>query len=216
MQRDPWLEDLRGLSGRIGLYGGSFDPVHRAHLEVARSALRALAFDRVIFLPTARNPMKPRGPRASDEDRAAMLRLALAEEPAFYVSPLELRRAGTSYTIDTLRAVRSAVDPGAELVFVMGSDCLPDFPRWVRVRELFDYARICAVERAGFAREDLGRLEPELGAELVERLRRDFVSRPPIPGSSTAARAAAREGRLDASELAPAVAAYVRERGLYR
>ncbi|MBK9384530.1 MAG: nicotinate-nicotinamide nucleotide adenylyltransferase [Planctomycetes bacterium] len=129
MQRDPWLADFRGLRGRIGLYGGSFDPVHRGHLEVARSARRAHGLERVVFLPTARNPMKPRGPRASNADRAAMLRLALQDEPALFVSPLELERAGTSYTVETLRAIRAQVEPEAELYFVMGSDCLPDFPR---------------------------------------------------------------------------------------
>jgi nicotinate-nucleotide adenylyltransferase len=216
MQRDPWLADFRGLRGRIGLYGGSFDPVHRGHLEVARSAQRAHGLERVVFLPTARNPMKPRGPRAANEDRAAMLRLALQDEPALFVSPLELERAGTSYTVETLREIRAQVDPSAELCFVMGSDCLPDFPRWFRVRELFELARICVVEREGFAKADLDTLVPVLGAELVERLRRDFVERSPIPSSSTASREAAKAGRPEDGDLPEAVARYVRERGLYR
>lgn len=216
MQRDPWLADFRGLRGRIGLYGGSFDPVHRGHLEVARSARRAHGLERVVFLPTARNPMKPRGPRASNADRAAMLRLALQDEPALFVSPLELERAGTSYTVETLRAIREQVEPEAELYFVMGSDCLPDFPRWFRVRELFELAHICVVEREGFALRDLATLEPALEPELVLRLRRDFVARPPIPSSSTASREAAKAGRPEDGDLPEAVARYVREHGLYR
>ncbi|MBL8899389.1 MAG: nicotinate (nicotinamide) nucleotide adenylyltransferase [Planctomycetes bacterium] len=216
MQRDPWLADFRGLRGRIGLYGGSFDPVHRGHLEVARSAQRARDLERVVFLPTARNPMKPRGPRASDADRAAMLRLALAAEPDLFVSPLELERAGTSYTVETLEAIRAEVDPAAELTFVMGSDCLPDFPRWHRVRELFGLARLCVVEREGFGPADLEGLVPALGRELVEQLRRDFVARAPIPSSSTASREAARAGRPEDGDLPAAVARYIREHGLYR
>lgn len=216
MERDPWLEDFTCATGRIGVFGGSFDPVHRAHLEVARSARAAHELERVVFLPTARNPLKPKGPRASDADRLAMLRLALRSESGLYVSPFEIRRGGTSYTVETLAALRATLGVATELFFVAGSDCLPQFPRWYRVRELFALARICIVEREGFAREDLDTLEADLGAELVAKLRRDFVSRVPIPGSSTASRQALEEARELESDVPAVVLEYIRAHGLYR
>lgn len=216
MERDPLLEDCAGLSGRIGVFGGSFDPVHRAHLQVARSAQRAHSLERVIFLPAARNPLKPRGPRASDAQRLAMLRLALRDQPNFYVSAFEIERGGTSYTVETLAALRAILDPRAELFFIAGSDCLPQFPRWYRVEQLFDLARVCIVERAGFARHDLELLRPALGDQHLAALQRDFVRREPLSGSSTKVRAALAAARDEDSDVPSAVLDYIRAEGLYR
>lgn len=217
MAHDPWLPSLAGLRGRIGLFGGSFDPVHRAHVEVARTAQVARALQRVVFLPAARNPHKPGGARASEADRLAMLRLALAEEADLFVSPLEIERAGISYTVDTLEAVRHQVDPAAELYLVLGSDCLPAFPRWHRIERILELATPLVVERSGFARSDLAGLLPALGAERLARIEEGFLDREPLAASSTRIRTGfGGDGAASAADLSPAVARFIAEHGLYR
>src|SRR5688500_10152925 len=111
---------------RIGVFGGSFDPVHLGHLRLADCCWREARLDRVEFVPAARQPHKPRGPVAPGADRVAMLELALEDRPEFGASAIEVQRGGVSYTIDTLRAL-SAAQPEAELFFLMGADSLADF-----------------------------------------------------------------------------------------
>ncbi len=120
---------------KVGVFGGTFDPVHVGHLSIAQAALECVPLDRVIFVPARRSPLKDRGPVASEQDRLAMLRLATALEPRFAVSTVELDREGTSYTVDTLEGLK---DEG-ELYLVMGADAMNKFHRWrspERIREL--------------------------------------------------------------------------------
>ena len=120
---------------RIGVFGGTFDPVHVGHLSIAQAALECVPLDRVIFVPTRRSPLKDRGPFAAEQDRLAMLRLATADEPRFTVSTIELDREGTSYTVDTLERLKDEGD----LYLVMGADAVSEFHRWrspERIREL--------------------------------------------------------------------------------
>src|SRR5687767_1841149 len=114
---------------RIGLFGGSFDPVHRGHLLLAECCWLQARLDQVEFVPTAQQPLKPRGPVAGEVDRAAMVRLAIANRPEFALSLIEIERGGVSYTVDTLRQLRNE-RPDAELFFLMGADSLADFPTW--------------------------------------------------------------------------------------
>jgi len=110
---------------RVGVFGGTFDPVHVGHLAIANDALDELGLDRVYFVPARRSPLKQDGPIASAEDRLAMLIAAIAGEPRFRVSPVELEREGPSFTVDTLAS--------------LGSDAYADFERWrepARIREL--------------------------------------------------------------------------------
>ncbi|MEN0111436.1 MAG: nicotinate (nicotinamide) nucleotide adenylyltransferase, partial [Planctomycetota bacterium] len=114
---------------RLGVFGGSFDPVHIGHVRLARACRDQASLDRVWFVPAATQPHKPGGPVASGEDRLAMLRLALADEPGLEASPIELDRGGVSYTVETLRAIAES-QPAAELFFLMGADTLRDLPNW--------------------------------------------------------------------------------------
>lgn len=120
---------------RVGVFGGTFDPVHVGHLAIAQAALECVPLDRVVFVPARRSPLKDRGPFAPEEDRLAMLRAATAGEPRFSVSTVELEREGTSYTVDTLERLRGE----GELYLVMGADAMSEFARWrspERIREL--------------------------------------------------------------------------------
>ena len=122
------------MSG-IGVFGGTFDPVHVGHLAIANAALDELGLDRVYFVPARRSPLKPDGPVASAEDRLAMLTAAIRDEPRFRVSSIELERSGPSFTVDTLESLREE----GKLFLILGSDAYSDFERWrepARIREL--------------------------------------------------------------------------------
>ena len=121
---------------RIGIYGGTFDPVHTGHLILARDAVELLGLARLIFVPAAISPHKlGRAPGASGADRLAMLQAAVADEPAFEVDALELDRPGPSYTFDTV-AVLQARRPDARWHYLIGADNVPDLSTWHRVDEL--------------------------------------------------------------------------------
>ncbi len=125
----------RGALKKVGVFGGTFDPVHVGHLSIAQAALECIPLDRVIFVPARRSPLKDRGPFAAAEDRLAMVRLATADEPRFSVSTIELDHDDNSYTVDTLGRL---ADEG-ELYLILGADAVSEFHRWrspERIREL--------------------------------------------------------------------------------
>jgi nicotinate-nucleotide adenylyltransferase len=121
--------------GRLALYGGSFDPIHHGHLILARQALEDLSLDRVIFVPAAESPFKPNHSSASAEDRLAMVKLAIENEPAFVVDALELNREPPSYTVHTARECK-ARHPADTLFFLVGEDHVAALPQWDEFKEL--------------------------------------------------------------------------------
>ena len=114
---------------RIGLFGGSFDPVHLGHLLVAQAACEELALDRLFFIPAAQSPFKPGSEPASPALRLRMLRLALAGQARYKIDAQELQRGGVSYSIDTARAYAEKF-PAAELFYLIGADHVPTLPKW--------------------------------------------------------------------------------------
>jgi nicotinate-nucleotide adenylyltransferase len=120
---------------RLGLYGGSFDPIHHGHLILARQALEDLSLDRVIFIPAAESPFKLNHSGASAADRFAMVELAVQLEPAFFVDPLEIDREAPSYTIQTARTYQTQ-HPDDTLFFLVGEDHVPALPKWNEFEEL--------------------------------------------------------------------------------
>jgi len=110
----------------VGVFGGSFDPVHHGHLAIALAALELLPLDHVVLVPARRSPLKGEAPRASERDRLAMLELAVKDEPRFSVSRTELDRPAPSYTVDTLEALGSE----GKLFLILGADAARDLPRW--------------------------------------------------------------------------------------
>lgn len=151
---------------KLGLFGGSFDPVHQGHVLAARAALEAAGLDRVLLLPTSDPPHKP--PRkASPWARYVMVELALLREEGLYASPHELTPGTTAYTVETLEHFRRG-RPDAELHLLLGSDALAHLDTWKRWRELVTLARLIVLTRPGWELERVRRdLRPEL-AEVLE------------------------------------------------
>jgi nicotinate-nucleotide adenylyltransferase len=132
---------------RLGLYGGSFDPIHHGHLILARQAMEDLSLDRVIFIPAAESPFKLNHSSASAADRLAMVRLAVLDEPAFMVDPLEIDRESPSYTIDTARAYH-AQHPADALFFLVGEDHVEALAKWNEFEELDQLVRFAILSRS--------------------------------------------------------------------
>jgi nicotinate-nucleotide adenylyltransferase len=160
--------DEETLKARVGVFGGTFDPVHVGHLAIALAALESVPLDRVLFIPARRSPLKDRDPLASVTDRVAMLEAAIASEPRFALSRFELDRDGVSYTVDTLEALRSE----GELFLILGSDALADLARWRAPDRIRELATILVAARPGAPEPD-----PMHRARAFDAPRLDISSR---------------------------------------
>jgi nicotinate-nucleotide adenylyltransferase len=199
---------------RIGVFGGSFDPVHLGHLVLAECCQTQARLDRVVFVPAAHQPHKPRAPRADDADRLAMLRLATAGRPEFEIWTVEIDRGGVSYTVDTLRALANR-EPAAELFFLMGADALADLPTWREPAEICRLATPVAVHRAGWHEPDFDALSEFLQPDRLAEIRSLQVEMPSTPISSSAIQRVIAEGGEWRQLVPPEVAAYIVEHQLY-
>lgn len=201
---------------KLGLFGGSFDPIHAGHVAPVQDARAAAGLDRVLYLPTARPPHKPGREFAPPWRRFAMVELALLDEEGLYTSARELTPDREVYTIDTVEALAAEL-PEAELHLVVGSDSLAELDTWRRWRELIERVRLVAIVRPGF---EPAAIAPGLPPELRSRLDAGailFVARRPLPWSATALREAfARGDEPPAGALHPRVLDYVRKYRLYR
>ncbi|NOY30290.1 MAG: nicotinate (nicotinamide) nucleotide adenylyltransferase [Planctomycetes bacterium] len=191
-------------SFRLGIFGGSFDPVHRGHFVLAECCLEQAKLDAVWLVPAAEQPLKPQGPQASGPHRLAMLELAIKTRPELQVSTIELDRGGVSYTVDTLEAIRDQ-QPKAELFFLMGADSLADLPLWHRADEVCELATPLIVGRAG--------AEVPSSVLQVKMLQ---VEMPATPISSSQIRQSIAAGKNWENSVAPAVAEYIQKHKLYR
>ena len=212
----------------LACYGGSFDPVHRGHLAVAR-AVRDLLGAEVALVPAADPPHKERT-HAEAGARAEMLELAIAGEPGMHVDRRELGRDGPSYTVDTLRLIRAAEGPYRAIAWVVGGDSLLQLDRWHRWRELFAHGHVLAVERPGAPLDPATVQREALTVHRgIEFRRRDAASLADSPAggyavlalpelrgeSSTEVRRRIAAGEDWAAMVPPAVAGYIRLHGLY-
>jgi nicotinate-nucleotide adenylyltransferase len=200
---------------RIGIFGGSFDPVHWGHLRLAESCWRHARLNRVDFVPAAQQPHKPGGPTASPEDRVAMLELAVIGRPEFAVSTVELDRGGISYTADTLRALHEQ-QPGDQFYFLMGADSLADLPNWRDPAAICELATPLVVHRPGSAEPDFDALRPFVSAERLAEIRAAQIEAPPTPISSSQIRELIASGGAWQSLLPAQVADYITRRRLYQ
>jgi len=202
---------------RVGLYGGSFDPVHAGHLHVARLAQRSFALDQIVFVPAAAPPHKLERRLASGDDRVRMLELALADGPSWSIWRVELEREGPSYTVDTLRSARAelGLKADAELHLLIGWDNLRGFERWRAVTEVLELAQPIVVWRGAEDAATLARLRAALGESAYARIERGLLRAPPAPESSTAVRDALACGADVGDALPRGVLEYIRARGIY-
>lgn len=200
---------------RLGLLGGSFDPVHYGHLLLAECAREQLGLDEVWFLPAAGAPHKQQRQQTGITLRVQMLELATAGNPAFCVSDLEARRGGTSYTVDTLEVLRAA-EPDRELVFLLGADMLNDLPHWRRAGRVCELATIAAACRTGVPEPDFDRLLEISSPERVAHFVRHQFDMPGVELSSSGIRARVADGKSIRYQTPPAVEQFITALGLYR
>ena len=204
---------------RLGIFGGSFDPVHNGHLVLARCSQQQAGLDEVWFTPTAVQPLKQHGPRASDAQRLAMLELAIESEFSepgrprprnWHICRLEIDRGGLSYTVDTLREIH-AQRPQDELYFLLGADAVADVPNWREPAEIFRLATPLVVHRGGQPPPDVSALTPLCRLPHGPRL----VDMPAVAVSSTDIRRRIAAGE-PIDELVPSsVARFIAEHRLY-
>lgn len=204
---------------RIGLYGGSFDPVHQGHLIAAECCREQARLDKVLFLPAAVPPHKQDRPLAEAAHRVEMLKLATGGHPAFAVSTDEIDRGGVSYTVDTLARLEAA-NPADELLLILGPDALADLPTWREPATILARAEIIAVEREGV--DDMRaivatpKLAALLGPDRAQRIVETRVTCPAIGIRASDLRAAITAGRSIRYRSPRAVEQYIAAHGLYQ
>jgi nicotinate-nucleotide adenylyltransferase len=205
------------MAERIGVFGGSFNPPHMAHLVLAERARVERALDRVLFVVAGHPPHKAPRPLAPGPDRLRMAELAIQGNPAFQACDLELKKPGASYTLQTVRELRTSLGPGARLFLMMGGDALLDLPTWWHAAELAREVPIIAFGRPGSALgAELDGLARHFGEGWVRQVRALMVTAPLMEISATQVRERVRAGLSVRYMVPEAVRAYIEERGLYR
>lgn len=209
---------------RVGVLGGTFDPIHRGHLAAARAAADALALDQVRFVPSARPPHRPDLPQVSERDRHEMVALALAGHPSWEISDLELRRDGPSYTIETLQTLHAEGLAAAQIFFIIGADAFAEIATWHRYPAVLDAAHFVVITRPGISLDTLRARVPERVSQAMRSAEDADLTRPAIilvqadtPAvSSTEVRRRLQAGESISECVPEAVDAYIKERKLYR
>lgn len=223
------MPDPLGTAGNdaLGIMGGTFDPVHRAHLALARAGLDRLGLGQVVWIPAGHPPHRA-PPHATAEDRLAMVRLAIAGEPRFRLDDSEAKSALPSYTVETLERLRRHYGPERPLVLLMGADAFYGLPKWHRWEDILRHAHIAVATRPGYPLSGLSGPLADLFGRC--RLPRADFSHSPAGGihafelvagtvSATEVRALINAGAPDAQLLEllpPAVLDYIRQHHLYR
>lgn len=192
---------------RIGIMGGTFDPIHIGHLIAAETAREQGNLDEVWFIPTGDPPLKETAPSAPAKDRYEMTRLAVEGDSRFTTMDVEIRRGGVSYSIDTVKQLQEQ-HPGCSFFYIIGSDRINDLPKWNRIQELAELAGFIGLERPG------DKPQPDLLPPYLQHALR-MVEMPQIGISSTAIRKRLLEGSAIRYLVPEAVRDYIRRHGLY-
>lgn len=198
------------VAGSLGLFGGTFDPIHLAHLAVAEAAREALGLERVLFIPAGQPPHKTGLAITTADHRLAMIELAIAGNPVFQTSRIELDRPGPSYTVDTLEAVAATT---GDLTLILSAEAFLELPTWRDPRRILELARLVVAPRDGY---------PEAGAAFLETAFADietravFLDGPRLRISASELRTRAAAGRSLRYLVPDAVAAYIGDHALYR
>lgn len=197
---------------RIGVLGGTFDPIHNGHLAIASAAFNVLELTRVLFVPAARPWIKESGAGgdvSSISHRVAMVKLAIEGREGFDLSKVDVERGGLSYSVDTISDLREEYGHAAELLLILGADALEELPRWREPERLATMCTLVCVGRPGAGLpEELSPGHPGREAQ--------FVSGPMLQVSATDIRARVADGASLEGLVTPSVAAYIRQHGLYR
>jgi nicotinate-nucleotide adenylyltransferase len=200
---------------RLGIFGGSFDPVHLGHLFMAECCRESCALDRVLFVPAAISPHKQGSQPTDPNDRIEMLKLAIGGHEAFELSTIELDRGGVSYTVDTLAELLTQ-RPGAELFLLIGGDSLQQFRTWYLPDRICQLATLVAVGRAGSPKPDLTVLADITTPAQLAQMQRVQFEMPLVQFSSTEIRRRVAAGLSIRYRTPRAVEEYIRHRELYQ
>ncbi|MHB1162177.1 MAG: nicotinate-nucleotide adenylyltransferase [Chloroflexota bacterium] len=198
---------------RIGVLGGTFDPIHLGHLVAAQEVLYALRLDRVLFVPAGEPPHKQSGCALAATHRVRMVEMAIASNPGFQLSLVDVNRPGRSYTVDSLRILRGELGPEAELFFVVGMDSLAELTTWRDPAGLISLSRLAVVNRPPYPAVKLKDLEGQLPG-ISQRI--DVVEMPGIDISASDLRRRVAAGAPIKYQVPKAVELYILENGLYR
>jgi len=201
---------------KIALFGGTFDPVHLGHTTVAADAAEYIGAEKIVFIPAKRSPLKGFFPKASDNDRLAMMALAIADNENFQLSDCELKQPEPSYTLETVRQFQADYGSGASIYWLVGADSIDELPLWYGIVELIDECNLSVMYRAGCKPPDFAKFTAVWGPGRVEKLQRNVIQTSLIDISSTEIRNRLAAGRDVADMLHPDVADYIRKHGLYR
>ena len=200
---------------RIGIFGGSFDPIHLGHLWVAEAALESCGLSEIRWLPAATSPLKPAGTVASDEDRLQMVRLAVSGCAGHVVDDREIHRGDVSYTVDTVAEFVQEY-PAAEIVMVIGSDSFASLPQWHQPQRLLQLVIPAVVQRGGRPPIDFSVLEGLVPPDRIELFRTQVIRMPQIELSSSELRQRVAAGNSIRFRVPRAVEALIEARSLYR
>ncbi|MEK7235959.1 MAG: nicotinate-nucleotide adenylyltransferase [Nitrospirota bacterium] len=218
---------------RLGLLGGSFNPVHNGHLAIARQTREALGLDRILFIPTSHPPHKPNCSLAPAPDRYEMVRLAIASDQTLAISDVEIRRPGKSYSIDTVRLLQQEYGAQTQLFFLIGLDAFLDFPSWRDPVILLELCSFVVLSRPGLSFRSLSTVPllpsipypslADLDAGRISRIeapigtqRLTCLKLPPCAVSASDIRARIRQGLPVANLLPPSVESYILQHHLYQ
>lgn len=216
------------IGRRIGLLGGTFDPVHNGHLAIVDCARKSCSLDAIVFIPAANPPHKAGQAITPLHHRQRMLELACSVGSNTHVSTLEAQRSGPSYTVDTLRTLKSYFPPETELFFIIGTDSFVDLPSWKEPGRLLDYASLVVVSRTLRQTVDIERImglsfpafRQQQGGKVYRRDKSGgaiiLLDMEPVKVSATKIRDRVQQGLSIANLVPEGVDAFIREKGLYR
>ncbi len=199
---------------RVGLFGGSFDPIHLGHLAVAECARQQAELDEVLFIPTRVSPLKLDQPPAPDLDRWTMVVLATLDQPAYRAVRWDLEREGPSYTVETLRTARRDLGPDAEFYWIIGADNLLTLPRWRDIDGIVAQATLLVIPREDLQGDDLVAAREALPASIRNRIM--LLDMEPVRVSSTDVRARLQAGEAVDGLLPRLTMAYIERYNLFR
>lgn len=218
---------------RLGLLGGSFDPVHNGHLSIAQQTREALGLDQILFIPTSHPPHKPHDSLAPVHHRYEMVRLAIASAPSLVISDVEIRRPGKSYSIDTIRLLQQEYGAHTQLFFLIGLDAFLEFPSWRDPLTLLQLCSFVVLSRPGLSFRSVSTISllPPIPASSLTDLDEGRISRievplgkqqmtclrlPPCAVSASDIRVRIRQGLPVANLLPPLVESYILRHHLYQ
>jgi nicotinate-nucleotide adenylyltransferase len=200
---------MRAMGRRLGIMGGTFDPIHYGHLVTAEEALHQFELDRVIFVPTGSPWMKEHEVVSPAEDRYLMTVIATASNPRFHVSRIEVDRDGPTYAVDTLRSLKADLGSDANLFFITGGDAVLEIFQWKEPQELFDLAHFIAATRPGYDIAPFESHAPNHHPRIT------VMSIPALAISSTDIRTRVANGQPIRYLVPEGVNSYVQKAGLY-